>query len=155
MVLLTSTLIKSTTKTIDITTRLVRDRQVNMGCGLSKKARQDLNVPEQAPLVDADDALLDEKPRPLIFAIIRNGHEVVRGRLRDVEAFLQQHEHGKAESEWIRLRTWIDMHRKMEMGTDDNNGFLGFVWNLNAMQQALCQIDSYHRLFSFALPAVC
>ncbi|KAL7570916.1 hypothetical protein ACA910_002549 [Epithemia clementina (nom. ined.)] len=101
-----------------------------MGCSISKSKKvlnQVYKAPPEAAVAgnnDDDDNYSSGKPRPLIFAIIRNGHEVVRGRLKDVEGYLQSNELELAEAEWRHLKTWFNLHRKMELGTDDTLGFL-------------------------------
>lgn len=113
-------------------------RRTIMGCSTSK-SKNVLNQVSPPPsestavlLVESDSDsffLGQERPRPLIFAIIRNGHEVVRGRLRDVEIDLLQKEYDLAEAEWRHLKIWFfQWHRKMELGSDDHLGFLSYVF---------------------------
>lgn len=66
-----------------------------------------------------------EKPRPMIFAIMRNGHEVIRGSMRDVQAALDKGDFDEAKVTWDKLEKWSVMHMLMEEGTDGEGSPIG------------------------------
>eukprot|EP00547_Thalassionema_nitzschioides_P005887 CAMPEP_0194201482 /NCGR_PEP_ID=MMETSP0156-20130528/1736_1 /TAXON_ID=33649 /ORGANISM="Thalassionema nitzschioides, Strain L26-B" /LENGTH=218 /DNA_ID=CAMNT_0038926679 /DNA_START=297 /DNA_END=949 /DNA_ORIENTATION=- len=65
----------------------------------------------------------DENPRPMIFALMRNGHEVIRGAMVDIseEIDTQMSRGDKADADkiiemWNALHAWEGMHKTMEEG---------------------------------------
>mmetsp|Transcript_32863 Transcript_32863/g.68503 ORF Transcript_32863/g.68503 Transcript_32863/m.68503 type:complete len:258 (-) Transcript_32863:146-919(-) len=86
-----------------------------------------------------------ERPKPLIFAIIRNGHEVIRGGLQDIEAFLQRGELELATEEWRKLRKWWQMHRKLELGVDDGETTKGFLRLLDKHCEEIATKEKFYQ----------
>lgn len=79
-------------------------------------------VVEQAPATLPGTS--DEKPKPLVFAIMRNGHEVIRGAMVGIseEISLQMSRGDRANVDkvvkmWNELHKWEDMHKLMEDGS--------------------------------------
>mmetsp|Transcript_16740 Transcript_16740/g.24751 ORF Transcript_16740/g.24751 Transcript_16740/m.24751 type:complete len:338 (-) Transcript_16740:84-1097(-) len=65
----------------------------------------------------------DENPRPMIFALMRNGHEVIRGAMEDIseEIATQTSKGDYADADkiiemWNDLHAWEGMHKTMEEG---------------------------------------
>jgi len=65
----------------------------------------------------------DEKPRPMIFALMRDGHEVIRGAMEDIseEIATQTSKGDYADADkiiemWNDLHAWEGMHKTMEEG---------------------------------------
>jgi hypothetical protein len=54
--------------------------------------------------------------RPMIFAIMRNGHEVLRGSMLDIEAALKKNDMVTAKAMWKKLQRWDNLHMRMEEG---------------------------------------
>ena len=67
-----------------------------------------------------------EKPKPMIFAIMRNGHEVIRGSVIDVQNHLDREHLDDAIESYHRLHKWMEMHKLMEEGNRDNVTPKGF-----------------------------
>jgi hypothetical protein len=80
-----------------------------MGCGKSKACPA---TPAEA-----------EKPKPQVFAIMRNGHEVLRGSLRDCDEYLQNGDKDKFAAEFRSAMKWQGIHAKMEDGAGPYKGF--------------------------------
>jgi hypothetical protein len=51
-----------------------------------------------------------------VFAIMRNGHEVIRGASQDLHAMAEQDNAGEFSSLWSELRRWEALHAQMEDG---------------------------------------
>jgi hypothetical protein len=58
------------------------------------------------------------KPNPQIFAIMRNGHEVIRGSFADLNAALDKGDMDAAKSIFEKNKKWETIHMQMEEGTD-------------------------------------
>jgi hypothetical protein len=79
-----------------------------MGCTQSSPATVQASAPEMPAVPE------QEKPKPLIFALMRNAHEVIRGAQRDLK---QEIEKGDLESAKIlheKLIKFTMMHMWME-----------------------------------------
>eukprot|EP00977_Amphora_coffeiformis_P025591 scaffold20597_cov167-Amphora_coffeaeformis.AAC.5 len=76
---------------------------------------------------------VNEPPRPQIFAIMRNGHEVIRGCMKDIEAAIEQNDMEMAQRLWIDLQLWDNLHMKMEEGDAANHGPKGVFGILDEM----------------------
>lgn len=88
-----------------------------MGCAQSSAAAS--SEVKKAPEKQANNKSSDqapEKPRPLIFAIMRNGHEVIRGALRDLKDALDNGDLTKAKEIWPKFYKWQNVHHDMEEG---------------------------------------
>ncbi len=68
----------------------------------------------------------DEKPKPQIFAIMRNGHEVIRGGMIDVKEALDKEDMATAKSSWEKLAKFEGMHKIMEEGDGMDESPAGF-----------------------------
>lgn len=109
-----------------------------MGCATSKqqalaepiKAAQvtdsGADVPTSEPAfgadVDAQQQQQPEKPKPMVFAIMRNGHEVLRGNLRDMTAALQESNTASFAEQWANFLRWGKIHAAMEDGVPGGVG---------------------------------
>jgi len=97
--------------------------------------KQDASHPSPAPetvLPSPENASPPkEKPKPMIFAIMRNGHEVIRGSIIDVQDHLDKEHLDDAIEAYHRLHKWMEMHKLMEEGNRDNMTPKGFFSILN------------------------
>eukprot|EP00527_Entomoneis_sp_CCMP2396_P005948 CAMPEP_0198140252 /NCGR_PEP_ID=MMETSP1443-20131203/3449_1 /TAXON_ID=186043 /ORGANISM="Entomoneis sp., Strain CCMP2396" /LENGTH=265 /DNA_ID=CAMNT_0043802625 /DNA_START=233 /DNA_END=1030 /DNA_ORIENTATION=- len=66
-----------------------------------------------------------KKPRPLIFAIMRNGHEVIRGAERDLKELIEKGDLEGAAELWEKHKRWMFVHMKMEDGTETEGSPMG------------------------------
>jgi len=94
-----------------------------MGCTCSSAAIDQVQELDEQLIVKASTSV--ELPQPVIFALIRNGHEVIRGRLQDIKILLERGELEMATSEWANLRKWYHTHLLLELGTE--KGARGFL----------------------------
>lgn len=60
--------------------------------------------------------LEEEKPRPMVFAIMRNGHEVIRSNMTDIEEFIEAGKWSQAYHSYHLLTKWEGTHKLMEKG---------------------------------------
>jgi hypothetical protein len=89
-----------------------------MGCIQSSPAAVEGPVPDKQPAAP-------EKPKPMIFALMRNAHDVIRGAQRDLK---QEIEKGNLESAKIIHRKLIKftmMHMWMEEGSGTDKSPIG------------------------------
>ena len=79
---------------------------------------------EQAQLPAAsNEETTKEKPKPMLFAIMRNGHEVIRGGMRDLTSAVDRCvDLGLVARQWKDLLKWTRLHAAMEEGTTTGNG---------------------------------
>jgi len=77
-------------------------------------------VDEDTPNVSkvAESPSAPEKPRPMIFALMRNGHEVIRGGHKNLQAALEEEDFDKAKGIYEKNKMWQELHAKMEDGID-------------------------------------
>lgn len=74
-------------------------------------------APEAALPVKHNMAVGDANPKPLVFALMRNGHEVIRGAMRDLSRLLAADcDLSTARHEWNLLNRWQALHAAMEEG---------------------------------------
>ena len=98
-----------------------------------------VSVPVQAP---------PEKPKPQIFALMRNGHEVIRGNMVDIQDLLDQNDLKKAVESYSNLHKWMEVHKLMEEGNLDGKTPMGFFSVLDerfdgiAKEKGLCDDHS-------------
>lgn len=62
--------------------------------------------------------IMTEKPEPQIFAIMRNGHEVIRGSILDMKGAIDNDDIETAKDIWQKLHKWTIIHKRMEEGKD-------------------------------------
>lgn len=67
-----------------------------------------------------------EKPKPMVFALMRNGHEVIRGTVREVEDYLEAGDVEQAIMSYTNLMKWMNLHLRMEEGNRDGVTPMGF-----------------------------
>lgn len=79
----------------------------------------------KANAAPAAQAATGEKPKPMIFAIMRNGHEVIRGGLADLKATVNSGNVADAKKQWDDLYKWQMIHAKMEEGSGTANSPIG------------------------------
>ncbi|GAX10189.1 hypothetical protein FisN_3Lh384 [Fistulifera solaris] len=60
----------------------------------------------------------EEKPEPQIFAIMRNGHEVIRGGMLDMKEAIDNDDIQTAKEVWQKLHKWTEIHKRMEEGKE-------------------------------------
>jgi hypothetical protein len=75
-----------------------------------------MSEPQAAPVV--------EKPKPQIFAIMRNAHEVIRGGMVDIQQAIEAKDMATAKTTWEKTIKFEALHKTMEEGsTDGPSGF--------------------------------
>lgn len=57
-----------------------------------------------------------EKPKPQVVAVMRNGHEVLRGAMRDMAEALESGDALEFRGCWESFKKWSDIHAAMEEG---------------------------------------
>mmetsp|Transcript_15261 Transcript_15261/g.16936 ORF Transcript_15261/g.16936 Transcript_15261/m.16936 type:complete len:220 (+) Transcript_15261:188-847(+) len=62
----------------------------------------------------------------MIFALMRNGHEVIRGAMRDLNEFIENEDMQASKELWEKLMKWSAMHMKMEEGNGSEESPVGF-----------------------------
>lgn len=60
----------------------------------------------------------EKKPEPQIFAIMRNGHEVIRGSMLDMKDAIEKDDMETAKDIWQKLHKWSSLHKRMEEGNE-------------------------------------
>ena len=70
--------------------------------------------------------MADEKPKPQIFAIMRNGHEVIRGGMVDCKEAIDSDDIDMFQSSWEKLVKFESMHKTMEEGNGTDDSPKGF-----------------------------
>lgn len=65
------------------------------------------------------------RPKPQVFAIMRNGHEVIRGNVLEIQEALDENKPGKAFFSYLNLHKWMQMHKLMEEGNGDGKTPMG------------------------------
>ena len=68
----------------------------------------------------------EDKPKPQIFAIMRNGHEVIRGGMIEVKTAVENGDMETSKKEWERLVKFEGMHKTMEEGNGSDESPRGF-----------------------------
>jgi hypothetical protein len=64
-----------------------------------------------------------DKPKPMVFALMRNGHEVIRGGQRDLKsALFDKQDLDLAKSIYEKNKIWQDLHLRMEEGVKGTGG---------------------------------
>lgn len=71
---------------------------------------------------DSSRVSTSEKPKPLVFAIMRNGHEVIRGAQRDMAEMIYNGDLKGAIDMWEKHNRWMFIHMTMEEGLPDKVG---------------------------------
>ena len=66
-----------------------------------------------------------EKPAPQIFALSRNGHEVIRGAMKECDALCD--DLALFATNWHNLKHWMDLHALMEDGNDMGKGLFALL----------------------------
>jgi hypothetical protein len=90
-----------------------------MGCILSSPAAIQEPVPEKPAGTEP------EKPKPLIFALMRNAHEVIRGAQRDLKILIEKGDLGAAKTLHEKLIKFTMMHMWMEEGSGTDKSPIG------------------------------
>jgi hypothetical protein len=54
--------------------------------------------------------MTDDKPMPQIFAILRNGHEVIRGDAKDLQEKLEKGDIKAAKKIWEDMRKYVILY---------------------------------------------
>lgn len=86
-----------------------------MGCTQSNTSPPSSSSPSSGPSGEV------EQPKPQIFALMRNGHEVIRGDSRDVKERLEAGDVVGAKELWENMRKWEDLHARTEEGTSNGS----------------------------------
>eukprot|EP00405_Crypthecodinium_cohnii_P014427 CAMPEP_0206459634 /NCGR_PEP_ID=MMETSP0324_2-20121206/24290_1 /ASSEMBLY_ACC=CAM_ASM_000836 /TAXON_ID=2866 /ORGANISM="Crypthecodinium cohnii, Strain Seligo" /LENGTH=260 /DNA_ID=CAMNT_0053931217 /DNA_START=68 /DNA_END=850 /DNA_ORIENTATION=- len=94
-----------------------------MGCNVSKAPPAPVSaVPPAAeaakPAAAPAAAEPGAKPVPQIFAIMRNGHEVIRGAMRDCTALLDKDDMEGYLKRYAEFMKWMNVHAEMEDGKE-------------------------------------
>jgi hypothetical protein len=90
-----------------------------MGCILSSAAAVKEPIPEKPAGSEP------EKPKPLIFALMRNAHEVIRGAQRDLKEAIDQGDLVRAKNLHEKLVKFTMMHMWMEEGSGTDKSPIG------------------------------
>ena len=59
--------------------------------------------------------------KPMPMAIMRNGHEVIRGAMLDIQTMLDKDDFESARALWHQFHRFSDLHMRMEEGRKDAN----------------------------------
>lgn len=61
-----------------------------------------------------------EKPQPHVFALMRNGHEVLRGAMLNLEQIVASPDEdvSKFAASWTDFKRWQALHANMEEGIE-------------------------------------
>mmetsp|Transcript_22344 Transcript_22344/g.62330 ORF Transcript_22344/g.62330 Transcript_22344/m.62330 type:complete len:270 (-) Transcript_22344:340-1149(-) len=65
-------------------------------------------------------------PNPMIFALMRNGHEVLRGAMADVSEHLDNGDAEAAAATYLKFERWMGLHKRMEEGNGSPETPRGF-----------------------------
>jgi hypothetical protein len=82
-------------------------------------------APAPAPATEAPAPAKAEKPAPQIFAIMRNGHEVIRGAMKECDASCDNL--AVFTTNWNNFKHWMDLHALMEDGNESGKGFFALL----------------------------
>ena len=92
-------------------------------------------------------------PKPVPFAIMRSGHEVIRGAMLDVAAALEKDDYAEAKSMWVQLHRWDDLHKRMEEGGDADSSPIGLFRLLDEHCQQVTETEDlrgwHDRLYEY------
>jgi hypothetical protein len=58
----------------------------------------------------------EEHPKAMPMAIMRNGHEVLRGAMRDIQSLLDKGDLEGAAALWHKFYRFQELHKRMEEG---------------------------------------
>ena len=109
-------------------------------CFSSDAANADAKKEESKTSSPPDEAPAEaEKPKPMLFAIMRNGHEVIRGGMRDLTSAIERSvDLGLVARQWKDLLKWTELHAAMEEGTgikgETPKGFFWYVQKILGFQ---------------------
>jgi hypothetical protein len=90
-----------------------------MGCIQSSPAAV------QAPIPEKPVAPEPEKPKPMIFALMRNAHEVIRGAQRDLKQLIEKGDLESAKILHGKLIKFTMLHMWMEEGSGTDKSPIG------------------------------
>ncbi len=90
-----------------------------MGCILSSPAAV------KDPIQEKPKGPEPEKPKPLIFALMRNAHEVIRGAQKDLKKEIEKGDLGAAKILHEKLIKFTMMHMWMEEGSGTDKSPIG------------------------------
>jgi hypothetical protein len=82
------------------------------------KATSKAVVSDAVPSQNTQPKDVEQQPKPLVFSLMRNGHEVIRGLARDCEDALAADQVETFKATYQKLRKWEDIHADMEDGID-------------------------------------
>lgn len=83
----------------------------------------------------------EDKPRPMVFAIMRNGHEVIRSNMADIEDFIDAGEWSQAYHSYHLLQKWEGTHKLMEKGYEIDQTPEVLDENLEEMQKSHAELN--------------
>lgn len=103
------------------------------------------------------------KPDPIPFAIMRNGHEVIRGLMVEIDQAVKEKNEFNFSQLWKTFKTWMIHHANMEDGVGKIKGFFvilnekfnncaineGLISNHVDLETSLELIDKYNSLRDF------
>ena len=79
----------------------------------------------QEPVPEKPTGTEPEKPKPLIFALMSNAHEVIRGAQRDLKILIEKGDLGAAKTLHEKLVKFTMMHMSMEEGSGTDKSPIG------------------------------
>eukprot|EP00523_Entomoneis_sp_CCMP467_P021177 CAMPEP_0168836962 /NCGR_PEP_ID=MMETSP0727-20121128/4882_1 /TAXON_ID=265536 /ORGANISM="Amphiprora sp., Strain CCMP467" /LENGTH=171 /DNA_ID=CAMNT_0008890371 /DNA_START=42 /DNA_END=554 /DNA_ORIENTATION=- len=89
----------------------------------------------------------DDKPKPQIFAIMRNGHEVIRGGMTNVkEAIEKGNDMEAVKDAWNKLIRFEALHKTMEEGDGTDDSPTGFFKILDAKADGIVTQQGLYNL---------
>jgi hemerythrin-like domain-containing protein len=91
------------------------------------------------PVAAAPEQGTAERPRPMVFALMRNGHEVLRGAMEDVSDDLEKGNKDAACAAYLELQQWSALHQLMEDGHNDGKTPKGLFAILDAEFDGIAQ----------------
>lgn len=97
-----------------------------------------LCVPTRNGQSSANVAASVEKPKPQIFAIMRNGHEVIRGGMLEVKQAIANDDTAGARVAWEKLSKFQVMHKTMEEGDGTGESPMGFFKYVYGKRELWC-----------------
>ena len=91
---------------------------VETGATIPDPAGGQLKPKEESKSQPPTAAPSSDKPRPMPFAIMRNGHEVLRGGMQDCAAALEAGRITDFLQAWRAFQRWTVLHARMEEGVE-------------------------------------
>lgn len=115
-----------------------------MGCASSTQVKE--TPKPTAAAAEQPKTETEEKPKPQIFAIMRNGHEVIRGGMIEVKTALDKDDFDTAKKAWEHLAKFEGMHKTMEEGNGTGASPTGFFKVLDLKADGIVTTEGLYGL---------